>query len=381
MHHLIQRYPPAAAGHRGDLPVLVDTIGENRSGTCASTAVWARFALVAEDDCPSDAAVSPAESGLQRFVHGLDRARISGQRARRALVSPAGIRGAAIEVAWLSAHIAMYPLSMLEERAREAQERHNLDGLSPVRRGLIIGDVEAAGTPIILVHGVVDNHTVFTLLRRSLMRRGFGRTISMNYSPLTDDIRRVARRLNRLVEAVCRETGYERVHVIGHSMGGLIARYYVQRLGGDRRVHTLVTLGTPHEGTAPARLVPHNVARQLRPDSPIVAELAEPAPGCRTRIVAVWSDLDQMIIPKRNARIVHDDLNARNVFVRGVGHMSLPVDGRVVHEISTTLAHLDADGTTLAPGATSIVSEPAKRSQTTKPRTPRRSAPRSASGV
>ncbi len=63
-----------------------------------------------------------------------------------------------------------------------------------------------------------------------------------------------------------------------------------------------------------------------------------------------------MITPKRSATIVHPDLNARNVFIRGVGHMSLPVDGRVVHEICTTLAHLDHEGHTVAPGATSIAS-------------------------
>ena len=316
------------------------------------------FALVS-DDCRDEDA---PPSGLQQFVDRVEKARRTTAKARRAILSPAGLRGTAIEVAWLSAHVAMYPLSLLEGRALEAQERHNLEGLSPVRRGLLIGDVEAAGTPIILVHGVVDNHTIFTLLRRSLMRRGFGRTISLNYSPLTDDIRVVAKRLQRLVEAVCRDTGYERVHVIGHSMGGLISRYYVQRLGGDARVHTLVTLGTPHEGSAYANVVPHNVARQLRPDGPIVQELREPAPGCRTRIVAFWSDLDQMIVPKRSARIEHEDLNARNVFIRGVGHMSLPVDGRVVHQISTTLAHLDADGSTLAAGATAIQSEPGKPS-------------------
>jgi triacylglycerol lipase len=315
------------------------------------------------DDC-HDEDTSDKTSALQGFVDRVERARLTTKKARRAILSPSGIRGTAIEVAWLSAHVAMYPLSLLEERALEAQERHNLEGLSPVHRGLIIGDVEAAGTPIILVHGVVDNHTIFTLLRRSLMRRGFGRTISLNYSPLTDDIRTVAKRLQRLVEAVCRDTGYERVHVIGHSMGGLISRYYVQRLGGDARVHTLVTLGTPHEGSAYAKFVPHNVARQLRPDSPIVQELREPAPGCRTRIVAFWSDLDQMIVPKRSARIEHEDLNARNVFVRGVGHMSLPVDGRVVHQIGMTLAHLDSDGTTLAAGATAISSEPGKPSAT-----------------
>jgi triacylglycerol lipase len=82
--------------------------------------------------------------------------------------------------------------------------------------------------------------------------------------------------------------------------------------------------------------------------------------------VAVWSDLDQMIVPKENARIEHPDLNARNVFVASVGHNSLPVDGRVVHEICTTLAHLDQDGTTLAEGATSIASAPSR--QAARPR-------------
>ena len=121
--------------------------------------------------------------------------------------------------------------------------------------------------------------------------------ITLNYSPLSDDIPRVARRLKSLVEKVRRETGYERVHVIGHSMGGVVARYYVQCLGGDKRVHTVVTLGSPHSGTLPAYLVPHSVVKQMRPDSPIVRELDAPAAHCRTRMVAIWSDLDQMIIP------------------------------------------------------------------------------------
>jgi pimeloyl-ACP methyl ester carboxylesterase len=258
---------------------------------------------------------------------------------------------------------------VLEEQVRHPEERLNLDGLDPIKRGLIIGDVENAGTPIILIHGVVDNRSIFTRIKRGLRRRGFGRIITLNYSPLTDDVRVVAGRLETLVEALCIETGYERVHVIGHSMGGLVARYFVQRMGGDSRVHTLVTLGTPHMGTAPAKLVPHPVARQMRPGSDIMTELAAPSPGCRTRFVAIWSDLDQMIIPKSNARIEHADLNARNVFVPSVGHNSLPVDGRVVHEICTTLAHVDQDGSTVAEGATSIASAPSR--QGTPPRTQR----------
>ena len=177
---------------------------------------------------------------------------------------------------------------------------------------------------------------------QGLRRRGLGSTYALNYSPLTDDIRAVAVRLGELVEDVCQETGYDKVHVIGHSMGGLIGRYLVQRLDGDQRVHTLATLGTPHSGTWPAGLVPHPVARQMRIGGDLITELAEPAPDCTTRIVAVWSDIDQLVIPQGNARVLHPDLQARNVLVRGVGHMSLPVDGRVIREIGATLAHPSA---------------------------------------
>ena len=55
--------------------------------------------------------------------------------------------------------------------------------LRPVHRGLIVGDVEAAGTPILLVHGVVDNRSVFTVLRRGLRRRGFGRVSGAELQP------------------------------------------------------------------------------------------------------------------------------------------------------------------------------------------------------
>jgi hypothetical protein len=279
--------------------------------------------------------------------------RESAGRGARSLLSPTRLRGAAIEVAWVAAHAALYPLGAVAERARP-ERSHDLSSLSPVQRGLLIGDIEAAGTPILLVHGMVDNRSIFTVLRRNLQRRGFHRVLSLNYSVRTGDVREAAERLSAHVEGICADTGFERIHVIGHSMGGLIARYYVQCLGGDERVHTLVTLGSPHAGTATAYLVPHRLGRQLRPGSDVVNELAAPAPHCRTRFLAVWSDLDQMIVPKVNARIDHPDLVAHNVHVRGVGHMSLPINRRAVHQISMTLAQLDADGATLTPGVTSI---------------------------
>jgi triacylglycerol lipase len=285
-------------------------------------------------------------------------------RGMRAVCTPGGLRGTGTELAWLAAHGVLYPLGIAKEGrspAREDLARFTVDDLPPVQRGLLLGDVVAAGTPILLVHGLVDNRSVFTLLRRALRRRGFGRVLTLNYSPFTQDVRAAATRLSALVERTCEETGYERIHVVGHSLGGLVARYYVQRMGGDARVHTLCTLGTPHAGTWAAYLLPNALVRQLRPGSDLLAELAEPAAGCRTRFVAFWSDLDQLVLPSRSARIDHPDLAVRNVLLRGVGHMSLPIHGQVVRDIAQLLAHLDEDGSTVTAGVTRLAVEPPQR--------------------
>jgi triacylglycerol lipase len=273
-----------------------------------------------------------------------DDTRRPASRGLRSLTSPAGLRGAGTELAWLAAHAALYPLGVRPERARHARDPHRVDDLSPQHRGLLVHDAAAAATPVLLVHGMVDNRSIFTLLRRSLRRCGFGSVRTVNYSVFTSDVRAAAATLGRAVEEVCERTGYDRVHVVAHSLGGVVARYYVQCQGGDARVHTLVTLGAPHGGTTAARILPLALCRQLRPDSELITELAAPAAGCRTRLIAVWSDLDQLIYPKSNARIEHPDLDAVNVPVHGVGHMSLPANPGVARIVTRALVHLDPDG-------------------------------------
>ena len=224
--------------------------------------------------------------------------------------APRVASGVAVELGWTAAHLLMYPLGIrptrFEQLATARSRRAERRAARAVPRQL-----DAAGTPILLVHGIVDNHSIFTVMEQALRRRGFRTLSAYDYGLLTRDIAEAAELLGEEIEKLAANTGYERVHVIGHSLGGLIARYYVQRLGGDAQVHTLVTLGTPHQGTQlayAARLLP--LVRQLTPDSPVIRALAEPAPGCRTRFVAFHSDLDHLVGPSGNAMIVHPDLNA-----------------------------------------------------------------------
>jgi triacylglycerol lipase len=245
----------------------------------------------------------------------------------------------AVELGWVTAHLATYPLGLIRESGDQPDPgRFNLTDLSPVERGLLVSDVTVASTPVVLVHGAVDNRTIFAPLRRSLRRRGFRCVRMFSYSPRTTDVRDTAVRFGDFVEETCARCGSEQVFVVGHSLGGLVARYYVQRQAGHARVDTLVTLGSPHGGTRTAHLLPHRLARQLRTDGDVVEELRLPAAGCTTRFLAVYSEVDHLIVPARNGAIDHPDLDARNVAISAAGHLSLPIHGRVIHQVCTTLA-------------------------------------------
>ncbi len=245
-----------------------------------------------------------------------------------------------MEVGWVTAHAALYPLGLLRDRGNDFRPGLlNLTDLTLAQRGLIGTDVRVATTPIVLIHGIVDNRTIFARMRHGLRRRGFGTIRTFSYGPQTTDIASTAYRFGEFVEALCEETGSEHVYVIGHSLGGLIARHYAQVLGGGDRVHTLVTLGSPHAGTLAARLLPHRLVRQLRPGSDILRELDAPVTACTTRFLIFYSDIDHLIVPARNATLHHPDLDVTNILVPGVGHMSLPINGKVVHATCTALAY------------------------------------------
>lgn len=256
--------------------------------------------------------------------------------SRGSLLSVRGLTGAvfgaALEVVAITAALALYPSGTGEDRHTTGA------GPGPASNGTAPFQAVSADSPVLLVHGLSSNRAIFHVLRRGLRQAGFHRVTVQNYNWLSNDVRSAARLLADEVERVCEVSGHERVHVIGHSLGGVVARYYAQCMGGDARVHTLVTLGTPHRGTLAAMVpMPLQAIRQLRPGSDVLLELAGPAPGCETRFVAFHSDLDELVVPTSNARLVHPDLQITDVPVRAVGHVSLPLHGRVVGEVCRVL--------------------------------------------
>lgn len=247
------------------------------------------------------------------------------------------VRGVGVEAGRTAVRLARLPLDMAAEGVGQLTGRFGraLPWRSTGRDEPPLAD---SGIPVLLVHGLADGASVVPPLQRGLRGCGVGPFIPVGFSALRPDIRTAARALGAQVELACARSAGRPVVVIGYSLGGLIARYYVQRLGGDAYVPLVITLATPHGGTATALLAsPHPLLRQLRPGSELLTELTEPAAGCRTRFVAFYSDLDEAVIPAARGRIDHPDLKARNVLVPGVGHLTLPLHQPVIDQVRALL--------------------------------------------
>src|SRR6266705_746195 len=93
-------------------------------------------------------------------------------------------------------------------------------------------------TPVVLVHGFLGDPSNFLVLRSFLSSYGVRSFASFSYGPRLDH-QRLAPRLGQMIARVCRETGSPRVDVVGHSLGGLVARYLVE-LGDGSRIGPLV---------------------------------------------------------------------------------------------------------------------------------------------
>jgi len=180
-----------------------------------------------------------------------------------------------------------------------------------------------------LLHGAFAPPSVFWPLRRYLEDKVDGDIVIWGYGG-TMDVDHQARRFARFV---ARHHPEGPVDLVGHSLGGLIARVWAQELGGAPRVERLVTLAAPHHGTAAAFLLPQ--ARDLRPGSPFLARLEASAGAlAHVRVTTVAAQGDFMVVPSARALLAQGDTH----HLDEVGHNGLLFSPRVFGIIADALA-------------------------------------------
>ena len=146
--------------------------------------------------------------------------------------------------------------------------------------------------PTLLVHGYLGSTLVWSPLIKDLQRSGLGGFFALRYNSLTSPIEAVADQLDRAAREVLDRTGAERLHVVGHSLGGLVVRYAVQQLGLSSIVSAVVTIATPHRGSAFAYAAVGPAGPQMRPNARLIAALPPLATTGTVRWLVVEGALD-----------------------------------------------------------------------------------------
>lgn len=188
-------------------------------------------------------------------------------------------------------------------------------------------DLPPSPNPVLLVHGIDDTHRVFDSLAPKLKAAGW-RVETIDMVPNNGDasLAVLAEQVRERVERMRAATGASRVDLVAFSLGGIVSRYYLQRLGGASQVQRFVTISSPHAGTLMGYARWNQGARELRRGSAFLTDLnrdwSETAK--RVRVTSVWTPLDLMIVPANSSELA----GARNLTVPVALHPLMLVDNR-----------------------------------------------------
>jgi pimeloyl-ACP methyl ester carboxylesterase len=198
-----------------------------------------------------------------------------------------------------------------------------------------LGDPGRTAPPVVLVHGFAGSSTTWFAVRRAL--RADGRTVvSFDYRPWAASVDELADRLIETVEDVLAATGAGTVHLVGHSLGGVIIALALTRDGLAGHVDLVVTLGSPFSGSPWAGMLPLGpLVRALQPGSPLLRRVAAAPAPVGVRWLAFGSTLDA-IVPAHRA--VPANRQATRVLVDAAGHCGMLLDPEVITRIVAATA-------------------------------------------
>jgi len=174
------------------------------------------------------------------------------------------------------------------------------------------------GPPVILLHGLFHNRACWLWVKFRLRRKGLRNLYTINLPPWKD-IESLTERLTLKIDELRLAGAGDRVHLVGHSMGGVIARNYLQLRGGGERVDRCVLLAAPNHGSKLAPFAISRLGEALVPGSAFLNRLnAAPLPHPE-RITAICSRHDNIVLPWQSARLE----GVRTIELSGMGHVGI----------------------------------------------------------
>jgi triacylglycerol lipase len=235
-----------------------------------------------------------------------------------------------------AAMVQAYEAGLMASLAARAPLHLVGGGLDPAFGALptVLAHPAPTARPVLLVHGFGGTKSSWSLLARTLNARGHTFD-AITYTPLGTSVEQLADRLAVEVGTMLSQTGADKVHLIGHSLGGVVIAQAIAsgRLTG--KVDTVVTLGSPFGGSPWAHLLPFAaIIRELREGSPLLRRLASAPIPDGVRWLAFTATLD-IIVP--GLRSVPPHPQVETITVGGVGHNGMLLNRQVVGHIVAAL--------------------------------------------
>ena len=155
------------------------------------------------------------------------------------------------------------------------------------------------GHPVVLIHGLYHNAGAWIFYRWLLRRKGYGRVYAFSYSSWREGFWDIFGKLETWMAQVQRECPGEDIVMVGHSLGGLLAKTYAGKQDGAQpsRIRKVITLGSPYKGSKMVVFGFGSLADSLRYQGPLVRELEKFDPSSRLPCIAFYSPVDNMVLP------------------------------------------------------------------------------------
>ena len=158
--------------------------------------------------------------------------------------------------------------------------------------------------PVILIHGLYHNASAWIFYRWWLRRAGYQRVYLFNYNSLRYTFREISGQLDKWMKETARSFSGEPVLMVGHSLGGLLAKAYAGRKdrGQGPAVRAVVTLGSPHKGSRMTVFGLGRLAKSLAFGSTLIGELEEVRIPAGVDCTAIYSPVDNMVLPAESLK-------------------------------------------------------------------------------
>ncbi|MCA9078978.1 MAG: alpha/beta fold hydrolase [Planctomycetaceae bacterium] len=111
------------------------------------------------------------------------------------------------------------------------------------------------GDAVVVIHGIIRSSKSFAGLQKQVQGQGM-HVIPFDYPSTRVPLKQSAALLDQVLKSL---DGVERIHLVVHSMGGLVVRTYLQEHEPDPRLNRMVMLGVPNQGAEMANIMKDNL--------------------------------------------------------------------------------------------------------------------------